>query len=287
MDEIIDTLSREFSRLSPQMQRAATLVLDNPGAVAVDSMRALAMKAGVSPPTMLRLAQRLGFESYEVFRDVFKKSITRSGYGDRAADLRRSTDQAGIAGLVEGTMAAVTHSLGGFRDPIFARDIERAADIIVAARKGYIVASGASFGQAVSFEHVCKMALPSIELVNGLGLRAVDGLSSVGAEDAVVAISTSPYAEATVTAATFAHARGAKLTVITDRRSSPIGRIADAAVVIDTHSPHYFPSMVSLSATLEVLSAVIAVKRGPTAVESISQYEANLRANGYYGKGDF
>ena len=35
MQEVIDALSQELPALSPQMQRAATVILDNPGSVAV------------------------------------------------------------------------------------------------------------------------------------------------------------------------------------------------------------------------------------------------------------
>lgn len=282
MEELVDQLSRSFPALSPQLQRAATAILDNPNDVAVNSMRTLATRARVSPPTMLRLAQRLGFDNYEAFREVFKKSVATHGYGDRADSLRRSTDKQGIAALVDATAVSAETAFERFHDPLFARDVERAADIIVDSKRTYVVASGASFGQAVSFQYVMRMAYASIHLANGLGIRSVDELAFIEPGDTVVAISTSPYARSTIDAATFAKQKKAKVVVVTDSRTSPLARLADAAVVIATQSPHYFPSMISLNATLEILSAVITVKLGDKGVQSVSAYEATLEDNHYY-----
>jgi len=282
MHEIIDALSDAIPSLSPQMQRAAGVILDNPGAVAVDSMRTMAARADVSPPTMLRLAQRLGYGSYEAFRDVFKKSVARGRYGDRADGLRRAADKGGIPGLVEATVASANVGMNRFHDPLFVRDVERAADTIIGAQRAFVVASGASFGQAVSFHYVCRMALPDLALASGLGIRPVDQIAAVSAGDVVIAVSTAPYAASTLDAAEYAQRRGATIVAVTDRRTSPLAMIAGASVIVGTGSPHYFPSMVSLNATLEILSAVIMVKRGDAAVAAITEYEEELRRNGYY-----
>ena len=164
MEELVDRLSLSYASLSPQLQRAALVILDNPNDVAVNSMRALATRAKVSPPTMLRLAQRMGFQNYEAFRDVFKRSVATQGYGDRADNLRRSTDKEGIAALVDATAVAAETAFERFHDPMFSRDIERVADLIIAADRRYVLASGASFGQGISFQYVCRMALPDILL---------------------------------------------------------------------------------------------------------------------------
>jgi DNA-binding MurR/RpiR family transcriptional regulator len=281
VEELIDRLSLSYASLSPQLQRAALVVLDNPNDVAVNSMRALATRAKVSPPTMLRLAQRMGFQNYEAFRDVFKRSVATQGYGDRADNLRRSTDKEGIAALVDATAVAAETAFERFHDPVFSRDIERVADLIIAADRRFVLASGASFGQGISFQYVCRMALPDILLVNGFGIRAIDDIASVRANDVVLAISTAPYASRTVEAAIFAKQRGAEIVAVTDNRASPVAKLASASIIIKTTGPHYFPSMISLNATLEILSAVITVKLGEGAVANISEFEKDMRANGY------
>lgn len=282
MHLVINEISSAYKSLTPQMQRAAMVVLDDPRAVAVHSMRAMASRADVSPPTMLRLAVRVGFPNYEAFRDVFRQGVSAGSYSDRADSLRRSTGQDGIPGLIGRSAESAIHGIEGFSDTVFGHEIERVAEMAAEAETTYVVASGASFGQAVSFHYVCRMAMPGMELANNMGIRAIDGLATAGPQDLVLAISTSPYAAQTVDAAEFAHRRGVPVAAVTDRRSSPIALAAEAAICIDTSSPHYFPSMITLNATLEILSAAIAVKLGPSGVKAISNYEVSLRESGYY-----
>ena len=113
-------------------------------------------------------------------------------------------------------------------------------------------------------------------------IRAIDEIASVRAKDVVLAISTAPYASRTVEAAIFAKQRGAEIVAVTDDRASPVAKLASASIIIKTTGPHYFPSMISLNATLEILSAVITVKLGEGAVANISEFEKDMRANGYH-----
>ena len=62
MLKVLDTLFQITPTLSPKLKNVAKLILDKPNAVATTSMRALAKQAGVTPPTMIRLAKELGFE---------------------------------------------------------------------------------------------------------------------------------------------------------------------------------------------------------------------------------
>lgn len=282
MKDVIEQLTRAYPRLSPRMQRAATVVLNNPGDVAVDSMRAMAAKADVSPPTMLRLAQRMGFGNYEAFRDVFKRAVTQSGYTDRAVGLRERTGQTGVGGLIERTLGAMERGLASFRSPTFSQDIETIADVLIKARRAIVIANGASFGPAFTFQYVCRMSLPSLELATSPGLHGIDDLAFISEKDAVLVVATLPYAKSSIQAASFARERGAQVTAITDDRHSALGRIADSMAVASTESPNYFPSKTGMNIALEILSAVIAVRRGDDAIGDISAFEEALETGGYY-----
>ena len=65
--EVLDHLTRSHPNLSPQLRKAAAYMLENPSDVATLSMRKVAAAAAVPPPTLPRLAQALGFETYDAF----------------------------------------------------------------------------------------------------------------------------------------------------------------------------------------------------------------------------
>ena len=80
--DILAALTAEIDELSPQVRRAAVYLLDNPGEIAVTSMRGIADAAGVKPNTLVRLARAIGFASR--FREhlcfVFRTWKTRPGW---------------------------------------------------------------------------------------------------------------------------------------------------------------------------------------------------------------
>ena len=276
MRQVIESLTQVLPKLSPQMKRAAALVIDNPGAIAVNSMRAMASEARVSPPTMLRLAQRLGFSSYEDFRAVFKQSIAGTGYRTRAVHLRRTTERGGISGLVSSTADAAARGIERFHDPAFARDVERIADLMLNARRTFLLAAGSCYGQITTFQYVVRMALPTVELVPVSSATLGENFAIAGANDLVLGVSFSPYSRHVVDAVRLAAARGIPVAAVTDQRSSPLAQAAEASIIISTRNAHYFPSTIGVSVALEALSAVIAVKGAPASLDTISAFEDTL-----------
>src|SRR5262245_6328017 len=89
-DLIIAELQRALSSLSPRIRVAARYLLDHPAEIALSSMRQLAQSAKVPPNTLVRLAQALGFEGFEEFRQPFREAMRRGAESipDRARSLQ-------------------------------------------------------------------------------------------------------------------------------------------------------------------------------------------------------
>ncbi len=73
--DVVEQLTKAYPTLSKQLKKSAGYVLDHPGNIATLSMRQVAARADVPPPTMNRLAKSLGFETYNAMRD-----ISRAGF---------------------------------------------------------------------------------------------------------------------------------------------------------------------------------------------------------------
>src|SRR5690554_1073547 len=98
LDVVNQALAECYADLSPQLKLAASYVLDNPMEIAFQSIRKSASAAGVTPSTLMRLAKRLGFDSYEQFRDIFQtavqaRPIELSGRASNLKALADSDDQ--------------------------------------------------------------------------------------------------------------------------------------------------------------------------------------------------
>ena len=285
MRETLDQLSSAVPNLSPQLRRAAYAVLAQPNQVAVMSMRALAQKAGVAPPTMLRLARAVGFLNYEAFRDVFKQSVATPHYGERATWLREIGGRGGAEEVVGQTAQAAERNVASLFHGPTALHVERIAGLLLSARDIYIAAAGSPHGLGLSFQYVGRMAFQNLKSIPMGGASIHDGMTQMGSNDALLALSVNPYARPTVDAVRFARTRGAAVAVITDSEASPLATQADAVVLVETDSPHFFPSMIAMAAALEALLATMVSMGGPDMVAKISEADSILHANDAYWRG--
>lgn len=272
--------------LSPQLRQAARYVLAHPEDVALTSMRRLAEHAGVKPSTMVRLARALDFDGYESFREPYRQWL-RGGEGAFVA--RARTLQAhgpgarGSCGpLLEemaGTDAAALRDVASADN---ARALERARDVIRAARTVHVVGMRSCHSLAHLFHYAYSLVYGNAVLVDGHAGTLCDRLARLGSDDAVLAIGFRPYTRDTVRATSLAVEKGAQVVAVTDSLVSPLAEGATQVLLIDTASPSYFQSLVPALAQVQALLALLVADGGEAALEAIIHTENEMEAFGAY-----
>jgi DNA-binding MurR/RpiR family transcriptional regulator len=281
MHQILETLFKATPTLTPKLKSVAKVILDNPNLVATTSMRALAGRAGVTPPTMIRLATTLGFENYESFKQVFQSSINQQNFEDRANWLQLTSATDGMAAIVHEIAESGLGNIRQFFQEIDLDEVSRAADIILQAPNVYVIAAGGVHWIASYLHYVGKMAIPQLHLPRTSGNGLVEGLIPVTRGDVILALAYHPYARHGIEASEFALSRGARLIYLTDSKAAPLASEAEVLILQKTASPQFFPSMVAVMAALETLISVIVARSGERAIRNIADY-SEIRE-----KGDF
>lgn len=286
-DVVLDRLGTLYPELSPQLRVAAKYVLDAPAEVAINSMRGIAASARVGPSTMLRLARRLGFPTYEDFRRPFQEA-TRSSHGsfaDRAAWLRSLAGEAREGDVLTSMAEAAISNIESSFGMIESESLARAADIIRKARTAYVFSGGGLIPIARYFHAVTRMILPSCRFVDGVAGFDADLLMHAGPDDAMLVISCAPYADSTVRGARLAHGRGVKVVAFTDSRASPLAQAAEEVILAPTQSPQFFPSQTAMVALLETLIASIVARSDKEMIGKIDEIERLRHREGFYWRG--
>lgn len=281
MQKVLDALFQITPNLSPKLRNVAKLILDKPNAVATTSMRALAKQAGVTPPTMIRLAQELGFESYEKFRQVFQESINDQGFGSRASWLQQSSESEGLPSIVQELAESGHHNIQHFYQNLDMEEVSKAADLIINAPTVYVVAAGGVHWMAAYMQYVGIMAVPHLRVPRTSGVGLMEGLIPVGKDDVVLTMAYNPYARQSIEATQFALSRGARLIYLTDSKAAPLASEADILLLQKTESPLFYPSMVSVVSAIETLITVIVARSGEKVVKAISDHE-EIRKSSIY-----
>jgi DNA-binding MurR/RpiR family transcriptional regulator len=283
-DALIAELQASFPSLSPRIRSAARYLLDHPNEIAVTSMRQIAQAADVPPNTLVRLAQALGFEGFEEFRQPFREAMRRGGDSipDRARSLQ-GFSRAGTHGELFRELAETSISnVATLFSTTSAADLKRAARMIIKARNAYVLGMGSCYASMHGFYYVGRMALPNLLFVPQQSSIPLDDLQRIDHKDVLFTATYRPYRRDTVEAARNAKARGAKLISLTDSRASPIAADADVLLLAPTSTPQFFPSMLAMIALLESLLAFIVSETDNDAVANIEAVHRSRTASGVY-----
>ncbi len=286
--DVHDRLLSDFDRLPGQLRTAAKRLLDHPEDVALLSMRELARRAKVTPATMTRLAQKLGFDGFEQLRQVYSDAVRErphavpDSFTGRAQGLLARRDLDGDAAIVADTLATLSGHLASLSEPETVVAIGRAADLIVAHKRLFCIGARSSYPAIYLGSYLLSLIGEQTFLLDGAGGIGLDRLHALNPSDAVLALTIAPYTRNTVEAVAFAAERGATIIAITDSRASPIARLAREAIIVPIHTPSFLQTMTPAFIVVECLAALVAAKRGEAAVKAIEAVESHLNRFGSY-----
>jgi DNA-binding MurR/RpiR family transcriptional regulator len=278
--DIQSRLRAALPALPRKLALAARYALDRPERIALDSMRRSAGEVGVTSTTMLRLAREMGCEGYDDFRALFQDRLIGSGFGARAEALQG----AGAASPLEGCLAAAEGAVARARAEIAPGEVAAAAAMLCEARRCYLVGSGSMHWAAAMMRTTGGVALPNLVLVGPEHALAAEGMADLGPEDVLVAFGIDPCALRTAEALDHATERGAGTLAITDRTSGPLAVRAGRVLVVETASPHYYPSIVPVVLLIEALLATVVAQGEGRHAERIRLVERLRRESGRYGE---
>ena len=286
---LLERLILERKDLSPQLQRAASYMLDNYDEVAFRSMRHVAGKASVQPATMVRLAQRLGCAGYEDLREAFRNEVRESseGYKSRAARLQRRRGRSELTYLAEEMIVADQANLLSTLERTEPGQLATVAKAMSQARRLYFVGLRSLYPAAFYLHYACRMFSDKSVLLDGRGGTFTDDMRGIGDRDLMLVFSLRPYTTGSVQAARYGAVRGATIVAVTDSSVSPLARMSTHVLRVASESPALFNSVVPAMAVAQVLVALLLAQGGQRALAAVAESEQQLsRMEAYWPEQD-
>jgi len=279
LDDINSKIDAAFEAYPKQLRVAARYVRENPEKVALHSLRQVSDLADVHPSSLMRLVRELGFERYNEFRDPFRQwlSTQSNSMRSRVEGLRAK----GKRGLLEETVADVfareLSDVQATAAAVRTADLVAAADIMLAARRVFIVGLRSLHSAAYFLDYSLRMYSTKSVLVEGRGGSLGDEVRDAGPEDAVVVLSHRSYSRDTLRIARFAKDAGAKVISIVDSPLAPTAAFSDVRLVLTASPSALLSSVVSTLAVVQALVAVIVLKVGDEIVDAMKRNEVFYR----------
>jgi DNA-binding MurR/RpiR family transcriptional regulator len=256
------TLTSETHRFTSAERKVQRCLLANYPAAGLATVAALAKQAGVSDPTVLRFATKLGYSGFSAFQSALIEevgeqynspvSMVSALAGNETAQPVYRTMLLHMAGLLQRAAA-----------DLVTEDLDRIVDLLD-DEKREIYCVGGRFSAMLAERMAMHLALVrrGVHYVENRSGRFFDLIADFGARTVLVVFDYRRYQPDIVSFARLAHARGASVVLFTDRWMSPAAQVATRTVVSPIETPTAFDTKVAAMAHVDAIVAGL-VQRDP------------------------
>lgn len=282
--DTIRLLTDAFSGLTPELQKAARYMVENPEEIGLNSMRTVARDAGVKPATISRLSKSLGFDEYNQLREPFRQRLRKNEpeFASRfqAVQQRGIDDSAALFGdLRAQEVENVRRTLSDENYPA----IEAAAETMHRSRRIYVLGLRGAYAPAFLFHYTYQLFQDNSRLLDARAGIFADQLRSIGEEDSLLVVSFTPYTQLTIDAVEYAAGAGAKVVAITDSIVSPAAKAAAHIIITQKRSPSFYHSLTGALSVTQALITILVAYAGGDAVKIVEEAENQLsRISAYW-----
>jgi len=281
---VLDRLTDEWDTLTPEAQKAARYVLENPADVGVSTVREIAEAANVKPNTFVRMARQVGFDGYEDFRAPFREAIRNGAvsFPDRARWLQDIGKSGELGGLYADMISAAIRNIEDTFAGIDANALTEAARAIWTSRSVYTLGVGVNNANARNFTYLASTGMVQFHAIPRPGSTPADDLAWTDNRDLLIAMTCKPYRVEVVEAVRIAREQGLTIIALSDSPASPIIRAADHGFVLAVDTPQFFPSSVSTIALLETLLSFVVALSSDEIVKRVEKLHHRRHQLGIY-----
>jgi DNA-binding MurR/RpiR family transcriptional regulator len=219
--------------MSRQLKRIARYSIDNPDAVALNSVTALAQKAEVQPSAIVRFAKALGYDGFSGLQPVFRDYlVTRSdSYQERIRSLSSGSPEAPARLLADFVHSAVG-SLENLQESTTEEQMDAAIALLKDSRDIHLLGQRRSFAVVQYLHYALSRLGCRCLLADGAGGMLDHQMARCGVKDAVIAVSFSPYTQQVLDLASKLSEAGVSIIAITDSPLSPLARVSKVSFMI-------------------------------------------------------
>jgi len=282
--ETIRLLVDAFATLSPELQKAARYMVENPEEVGLSSMRTVAGAAGVKPATVSRLSKTLGFAEYDQLREPFRQRLRQNEpeFAARLQAIRRrgiGHDEHLFAELRNQEIENVKRTLSDTHYPMLLDAVET----IRASRRVYVLGLRGAHAPAFLFYYAYQLFQENGQLLDTRAGIFADQLRGIGPQDSMLVVSFRPYTQMTIDSVEYAAEAGAKIVAVTDSMISPAANVASHTIIAQNRSASFYHSFTGAVAVTQALITLLVARAGGDALKIVEEAEKQLsRISAYW-----
>ncbi len=276
---VADLTSAALATLSRAERQVGRVLLGDYPSAGLSTAAGLAQEARVSPPTVLRFAQSLGFSGFPDLQRALREELRLRSSGP----INRIDDEAAGGGSARDTVLHFARAQSERAVDSLARIPESSYDAAVTALSDpgkRIVLAGGRFSYLLAYHlglHLEQLR-PGVRMINDPDGRDLGTVLDLGRRDVLVLFDFHRYQRSAQDLAIAAQRRGAALVLVTDSLACPIAPRADVVLDVTSDAGQTFQSMSAAFLLTEQLLTLVVDRIGEPALTRLALWDRSRDA---------
>lgn len=276
---VADLTTAALPALSRAERQVGRVLLGDYPSAGLSTAAGLAQEARVSPPTVLRFAQSLGFSGFPDLQRALREELRLRSSGP----ITRGDDEAIAGGSARDTVLHYARAQADRSLESLARipDSSYEAAVAVLADPGKrIVLAGGRFSYLLAYHlglHLEQLR-PGVRMINDPQGRDLGTVLDLARRDALVLFDFHRYQRSAQDLAAAAQRRGATLVLVTDSLACPIAPRADVVLDVTSDAGQTFQSMSAAFLLTEQLLTLVVDRIGEPARTRLALWDRSRDA---------
>ena len=259
-------MTERYDSLSKRLRQIARFAWDHPTVMAMETTSVIAERAGVQPSALIRFAKAFGYSGFSEMQRPFQAHVAErsASYKERfrtvAAD-SAGADKGNPNNLLVHYCEASKSALSHLQEGASSMELGRAVDVLRKAQHIFIMGQRRSYPVASYISYSLNHLDCRAHLLHGIGGMLAEHTQSISADDALIAISFSPYSEETAQVVSIARDKKVPVIVITDSLLNTIASQATVCFEVHDAEVYSFRSLTASMCLAQALTTSLAVEK--------------------------
>ena len=252
-ENIFARLRHGIEVFTRQQKKVCSYILENYQQVVFQTVEELAAYCEVSPATIIRTCRALGYEAYKDMISEFSSLMLKNNvpvWWELEQSWESEKDEPALVWVARDDVEGIQNSI----TPQLLEDLNRAVDMLSAAREIFILGIRSSRAAAVFFHSMLSQIIPNSRMITYGTDELYDHLVDLKNEDLMFCFSHGGphYAKSTIEALAYASKNNIPTILITNSPSNPGVEFASLTLYSSQTQRHYslVPSFVLVEALI-------------------------------------
>jgi len=268
--ELESAIREHFDSFSKGFRKVAEYILENREGIPFISALNLGKEVGVSESTVLRFTKFIGYDGYpDLQKDLAEWIKGKIKPSQKLGKISRRKKQDIYIPMLNNDI----QHLVSLRKNLSQAQLDRVTKLVTQARKKYILGFRTSYSMAYLCSFFLGRILKDVVLLRLEDHNFYNSLAEANKKDIALAFSFPRYSKHTLKLVQFLKEKQCKVIGITDRITSPLGRISDFVIEVASSSPAYFNSFTAVISLINCIIQSISLQNFRQSMASLRRAE--------------